>query len=265
MNGKIQHFNQLLSEAGLPAYVPDADTELEAETIAGSNAETDETLEPYAGYFAQAYAAEILESNQSAWDIIGELPGVEIPEDTTRLEGREPTPATLWVIIDRPPYQRIAIPQLSDYRAVAEEQLARVHFCMADVSKRCAGKLEAVAVANELVAPGQLQPLELVGELDDRVVFDRAKMARKLAGLRSPELPFTTRYFRHKRGQFVAVSKVCSVCGDLLRDNGPAKDVGRQFGTVTWLPDGLETAAHPETAINRPDPLKRQPPPPTAS
>lgn len=230
---KLQDLNRKLSQAGLPAAVLDDQTRGLSDRIADSTCATDETLERSTSRFEQAYVAWLWEEHVlHFWDNLGEVGGVEIPEETSLLEGREPGLDTLWVVASNTHTMgRTAIAAVHQYRDVAEKMLARIHYCESGVSVGCQGRFADVAAANGLAPSAEyIDSLQLLWGSDDEREAVRAgarysRIARQLIALRNPTLPYQPRYFRHKRGTYIVVAKVCSVCADLLRNCGPVEDV----------------------------------------
>ena len=248
--------NQILGQAGAPPVMPEdwhSVDSLSDDIVEGHLASHD-SLERFTGQYAQAFAAEIWRNMMQCWDAYGDLRGVEIPEDITRLEGAEPTVSTLWVVTMVTPYERIAIRDVADYIGVAEDKLAHMHVCQARISKRCEGSLSAVAAANGLRVP-EVSPDE-DSRAQTRASYQRSRVARQLIAMPNPVLPYTPRFFRFKRGHIIVVVKVCTVCRDFLAQHGPIEDAARQFGTVFWYPDpdlarAIADGSYPATRINR--------------
>lgn len=137
MNGKLQDFNQLLSEAGLPAFVPDADTELAAEAIAGCCAETDERLSDPT-HLERAFGAQTWQWFLENLDTLGDT-----PRDTSFLTafGQPESAARFDVVCQVVPLEIVSVAKLSDYQRVAEHRMrcpgSTLRGCGARLSRQC--------------------------------------------------------------------------------------------------------------------------------
>lgn len=227
---KWQRFNQLLSKAGLPAAVMDDEAEALSERIADSQCTNDEALERNSSPFGRAWAAKAFEQALKDWDHLGEMPGVEIPEDTSRLAS-EPDSSTWWVLVqgDRS-RERVAVEHLSQYREVTQQRIAHIHFCQAGISVKCEGTIGKAAAANGLVeSEASMDSLCRLMDQDDhpRWLHDYAGICRKLIAMPNAIEPFDVVYFGIKRGTYILTAKMCSVCRDWLRNCGPLEDINK--------------------------------------
>lgn len=230
---KLQDFNRLLSEEGLPAAVMGDDDVTLSDRIVDSARATDEALERNSSRFGQAWAAKAFANVLKDWDGLGEVLGTQIPEDLSRLRS-EPDQSTLWVVLDDLSRERIAIEHLAQYRSVAEKRLAHIHFCQAGISVKCQGRLSTVAYANGLTNSDRaLDNLRSLWTEDDdpRWGHEYSRICRRLIGLRNAVEPYEVVYFGVKRGMYIVTAKMCSVCRDFLRNCGPVKDINKD---VLW-------------------------------